>query len=253
MTDNSLMEGFRSHVRPFTVRITGEWTQTEQPMKSTASGIVIGDAKDPEGNRWLAVATARHVVEDLPTTEVRWRLTRHAEDGEQPRVAELKTHGLAELSDEWPLVRPMRPGYDAAAFCVPNLCADGRPFVEDDESLPRVLAPEIILNPGNNVAWAGYPLFVERDLGAPQLCFYRGSIAATITSAEVPIYLVDGHVAQGVSGGPVWYSNENGHRVVGVVSGYRPHGEPQAMAGLCHFVPLNLLLDRLVNFPVRIR
>lgn len=244
---NLLCDGFLSDIRPFTVLIRAAWEQTGQPMKAIASGIVIGDAEVPSGERWLAVATARHVVEDLPTTEVRWSLTRETAEGERSRVVQLETHGLRELSADYPIIRPSTPQYDAAAFCFANVCADGQPFVDDDESLPAVLAPEVILTPGNEIAWAGYPAFVENALSAPQLCFYRGSVAATITSTQIPMYLVDGHVAQGVSGGPVWYSNEDGHRVVGVVSGYQPHGEPHAMAGLCHFVPINLLLDQLIQ------
>jgi hypothetical protein len=71
------------------------------------------------------------------------------------------------------------------------------------------------LDIGFEVGWLGYP-YIEPYV----LCFFSGCISAR--REERKAYLIDGVSINGVSGGPVFYSNEaDGVKIVGIVSAYK--------------------------------
>ena len=241
-----LVEGFREKFATYIVHISAEWDSSGQPDGMQATGFIAATA-EADGNAYCAVITARHVVEDRPTHEIRWKLTRHAEPGQEKATYEFKSSGLIGPLTTIPgFIRTDQPDYDAAAIVIPLEAGVSPPFFDVENELPpSVIAPDKAIVAGVDIAWAGYPGIITNVLKRPQLCFYRGMISATVLDISHGMYIVDGHAAQGVSGGPVWHSDETGHRIVGVVSSYlAPGGE---MPGLCHFAPVNILIDHLIR------
>ena len=101
------------------------------------------------------------------------------------------------------------------------------PFPLPDSLL--ALAPQgKRLRQGVNLGWVGFPGFA-----AHELCFFTGHISAYLESRE--IYLVDGVVINGVSGGPAFIAEKaGGITLAGVITAYIPNranGEP--LPGLC--------------------
>ncbi len=242
-----LVDGFRDHFGKFIVHISASWSATGEPDGTQGTGFIAATATT-DGNSYCAVITARHVVVDRPTREICWRLTRHAERGQPSRTCEFTSPGLIEPVSTGPgFIRSNEAGYDAAAIVIPIEAGHAAPFVDlENEAPPTIIDPNEVVREGVEIAWAGYPGVITAALERPQLCLYRGTVSATVLDVgPAGMYCVDGHVARGVSGAPVWHSDETGHRIIGVVSGYWVPGEE--MPGLCHFTPVNLLVDELMN------
>jgi trypsin-like peptidase len=71
------------------------------------------------------------------------------------------------------------------------------------------------INIGVEVGWLGYP-----SIEPQTLCFFSGSVSARREDRSA--YLIDGVAINGVSGGPVIFSDEtDGAQFVGIVSAYR--------------------------------
>jgi len=69
---------------------------------------------------------------------------------------------------------------------------------------------------GVEVGWLGYPSVAPRNL-----CFFSGNISG---KQESSTYLIDGVAINGVSGGPVFYRDNNkGLRIIGTISAYLPN------------------------------
>ena len=241
-----LVVGFRDHFAKFIVHIGASWNDTGEPRTMQATGFIAAAGEDDKGNSYCAVVTARHVVVDRPAREVRWKLTRHAEPGQPNATYEFTLPGLIEpVAAGLGFIRTNEPEYDAAAIMLPLESGVMPPFFDpENEGSPTIIEPSAVLLAGGEVAWAGYPAVITQVLKRPQLCLYRGMVSATVLDEPPGMYCVDGHIARGVSGAPVWNSDESGHRIIGVVSGYWPGGE---MPGLCHFAPVNLLINELAS------
>jgi len=71
---------------------------------------------------------------------------------------------------------------------------------------------------GNEIAWCGFPSVAKN-----KLCFFAGHISCYIEESK--IYLIDGVVINGVSGGPVFYENIKTKKpeICGVVTNYAPN------------------------------
>ncbi|MCH8822338.1 MAG: trypsin-like peptidase domain-containing protein [Planctomycetes bacterium] len=237
-----LIDGFRDHIAKFIVHIEATWDESGETKTMHATGFIAAPASHESYSEELCVViTARHVVADLPTHEVRWKLTRYAEPGQQNATFEFKLPGLMPSFSKIPgVIRTFKPNYDAAAIVIPLVAGVTPPFLEVEKELfPPVIAPGNAVRSGTEIAWAGYPFLITQFLKRPQLCVYRGMVSAAVLDIDPGMYIVDGHAAQGVSGGPVWHSDDKSHRIIGVVSSYLLHGGE--MPGLCHFTPVNQL------------
>ncbi len=86
---------------------------------------------------------------------------------------------------------------------------------------------------GMDVAWLGYP-----SVASDALCLFRGVISAT--SLDTQMYLVDGTVIPGLSGGPVFDVKGN---IIGIVSKYL--GDQDTSSGLIEIAPVSELKTTL--------
>jgi hypothetical protein len=103
-------------------------------------------------------------------------------------------------------------------------------FFPDELVFPESLIPlrpiESPLRIGADVGWVGYPHLEPRTL-----CFFSGNVSAR--RADRGSYLVDGVAINGVSGGPVIFSDGSDIHVVGIVTAYRPNRQQgDALPGL---------------------
>lgn len=183
----------------------------------------------------IVIATAKHVLEFPEDAHVRWRFERLAEDGQITGECRF-TVDEADVA-----TRPHRYyKYADIGFCVvppPEQQSAGQ-LVEANLAPLRCIAEDRRLCPGTRVAWAGYPGSVESFLRRPQLCYFEGSVSAFYSEGSRGLYIVDGHNAFGVSGGPVWYKDDKSGEIMiaGIVSGYCQHDK---LPGFCVFEPIN--------------
>ena len=81
---------------------------------------------------------------------------------------------------------------------------------------PLPFSPVISTIPiGASVGWVGFP-----GLAANNLCFFSGAISSRLPPGKFPCYLIDGVAIGGVSGGPIFYRDSKGLKVIGVISAY---------------------------------
>jgi hypothetical protein len=74
-----------------------------------------------------------------------------------------------------------------------------------------------------------------------ELCYFEGVVSAVPSNPQV--YLVDGHAASGVSGGPMWFLADDGDAIItGVCISYN---WPKDLPGLVGFCPLQVLLRNI--------
>ncbi|MCH8851583.1 MAG: trypsin-like peptidase domain-containing protein [Planctomycetes bacterium] len=184
----------------------------------------------------IIVATARHLLEFPVDARVTWCFQCLAEDGSV--VGECRF-----ASDESkPEERPYRFYKHAdVGFCVlppQEQVSEGQPVRDDLIPLP-VISQGRRLAQGARVAWAGFPLKVEKFLGQPQLCYFEGVVSAFHADGSRGRYVVDGHNARGVSGGPVWHWPDSGTgiEIAGIVAAYGL--QESDMPGFCVFEPIN--------------
>lgn len=231
----SLPKVFEDSIAPCVVLIES----SNDTSRAWGSGVVISGA---EGN--ALVVTARHLVDGYSGADVTWRISRRFGRRETTRTVEFRSKAnLYTGRSDAGFMIPRDARYDVAQILVPAECTDGSSFMEDDGGTLSLLEPGFWLNQGAEIAWAGFPSVAQNCVERPVLCLYRGIVSATVaTDEDPPIYFVDGHIAPGVSGGPVWSLDPRGPLLVGVVSSY--WGD-KYMPGLCHVVPLNPLGDYL--------
>ena len=99
-----------------------------------------------------------------------------------------------------------------------NSQANGDHEVHPDLPMPVVYRflerNEPALAVGMEFGWLGFPRIADG------LCFFSGRVSAIVDEAH---FLVDGTTIHGVSGGPVFCITENGPRIVGSITTYRPN------------------------------
>jgi hypothetical protein len=96
---------------------------------------------------------------------------------------------------------------------------------------------------GTRVAWAGFPSLVEERVGSHNLCYFEGIVSCVAN--QPPIYWIDGHVSNGVSGGPLWVCDAAGNpMVIGIAANYTVLNASD-VPGLAGFTPLQVLLNFL--------
>ena len=183
----------------------------------------------------LVLATAAHVLRFPPDTErVAWTLQQFDQDGYVERELRTETPGAREGSIQF----SRNDKFDSGVCILPNRTTDGEPFTRDNERPLRMIAKESMAPEGTRVGWAGFAGIVEEYLKHPQLCYFEGVISAAVNRPERPVYIVDGHSAHGVSGGPLWrWTDENQVEVIGIMSAYRG-SKMMGLPGFCVFEPI---------------
>jgi hypothetical protein len=90
-------------------------------------------------------------------------------------------------------------------------------------SLINLLPPNSPIAIGNEVGWLGFP-----GIAHDTLCFFNGSVSARLEPRMA--YFIDGVAINGVSGGPVIYSDPaHGAQIVGIVSAYHANRQTEGV------------------------
>jgi hypothetical protein len=206
-------------LRPYIVRI--EWSAELGALgncrRGTGSVIVSTMSR-----QFIFIATAHHVVPMQADEETGVIVVRIWRDAFPDRVLQFKMIPNEPVNAK----RVFLSGSFADATCLvlPDTCENGRSFLEPGEVSIPIASGNMAPGPSTRIAWAGYPGFLSEPhiLGRTVLCYFEGSVSALIDDSERQVFIVDGHAMQGVSGGPVWWQNEETGRieVIGVMSGY---------------------------------
>ncbi len=244
------LKAFTHYIRPFVVEIRTRWQPVgEKARQQTGTGTIVSRLRREDGRLLCVVATAKHVLppsiihdaldHSLPERRpaLEYRITRSLTD--HPRTVTLR-FGPNVPPPEIQTFIHSDASYDGALFAFPSVSEDGSPFIDEAEQTPKLFDPRKIHDVGAPIAWAGYPALARDLVGHQQVCYYEGRISATINRA-IPLYLADGHVSYGVSGGPVWSADDGAefaYGLIGLVTSYQ--GETD-VPGLCVFTPLNPL------------
>jgi hypothetical protein len=146
-----------------------------------------------QNKSFLGIATARHVVS-------------YADEWQQPIRIHHYPSSTTKFMKEDDRIILSDPNTDSAVIL----------FQPGDLGLPKELIPLLpssaSLDIGTEIGWLGYP-----GLAASTLCFFSGNVSARSDHS----YLIDGVAINGVSGGPVIYSNDtDGVQFIGTVSAY---------------------------------
>ena len=156
-----------------------------------------------EDQIFCGIATALHVVS-------------HADKWQQPIRILHYSSGETVLLEENDRVIYMDWETDSAILLFPK---DNFPFLPEQ---PEDIFPnDSIINIGVEVGWLGFPAVVPY-----KLCFFSGKISAlreysSERYGDRNAYLIDGVAINGVSGGPVIYSNPaDGIQIVGTITAY---------------------------------
>ena len=205
----------------------------------SALGTAFCIARLEKSNR-LILATAGHVISQLPKDTINWTLWQFDENGSVEREMRFTT----------------RPS-DAEPICIYHKSIDIGFIVlpsEDDAGKTIALPHEAPLPPiedtrriteGTRVGWAGFPCVLDELMGEPRLCYFEGVVSAFYSRPDEPMYIVDGHCAPGVSGGPMWNwpANHENIEVFAIVTAYGMADD--GVPGFCMSVPINPLIQRL--------
>jgi hypothetical protein len=256
MRRDNLEIAFHERIAPQTVLIhrsyrdeNGEWCE------DSATGVIIGHG-EPQGSKYIKIATTGHLLTDSDDNFISWRVSRTSvgpKGNSSVRVVEFETDKPLLQSPGVPgVIRPHDIRQcDIGYFAIPNSAKtpDGSdaPFLETDLHKPLRLVPRKGQPlPGTRVAWAGFPSLVELRVGSHNLCHFEGILSCVANNP--PLYLVDGHVSNGVSGGPLWICDTDGTpMVIGIVSNYTT-STASNVPGLAGFAPLQTLLNYLRDY-----
>lgn len=215
---------------PRVFRIETQWSRN----RAVGTSFCIGRLK--ESNR-LVLATAAHMIEFPPNETVQWLVQQFDERGNLERQMRF-TRGESEgesICSRYKLA-------DIGFLALPAEDERGTPFALPGEVPLMSIHERQHVCEGGRVGWAGFAGQVEDYLGRPQLCYFEGVVSAFSEARDKLVYVVDGHAAPGVSGGPVWHWPDGGDRIetVGVVSAYGL--SEGALPGFCVFTPINPLM-----------
>ena len=205
---------------------------------SIGTGFVIGKMRDSQS---LVIATAKHVL-DFPKDEtVQWKVQQFNESAEVTR--ELTFCTSQKLKGNVPY--RIHDQLDVGLCILPNRDSSQKLFAYENENPLQIIGRQLGASTGTRVAWSGFPVCVEQNLGFPQLCYFEGVISSMVNREDCKIYIVDGHAAPGVSGGPVWYLNEEVDRyeIIGIVCKYVQSDID--LPGFCFFEPINPVMGYL--------
>ena len=149
--------------------------------------------------QWYSVATAMHVVDHADKWQQPIQLRHHSSD----KTAFLKAAERVILTD-----------METDSAVILFFPKDKSVFPPFDNPIP-LYPNDSSLSIGVEVGWLGFP-----NVEPNELCFFSGKISANLKDRKK--YLIDGVAIHGVSGGPVFFSNDtDGVQIVGTVSAYQ--------------------------------
>lgn len=221
---SDLSNAFHETFRPLIVHITVSCPRLGPPWAGT--GCIMGVMANPKHEPRAVIATAGHVVRSAEDEEVEWTVRRVNKAGRLTRSITFTTPAEHPGPEVHRYIADDR--LDLGCIIAAATADDGKSFLNPGplhgvEKGPPLINPNVALGEGTRVAWAGFPGGLAQHLGFPQLAYYEGVIAATVYSdGHPPLYVLDGHNARGVSGGPVWAWDDErkGPELVGVISSY---------------------------------
>ncbi len=182
------------------------------------TGFVVSLGYDRQTSEAYAIiATAWHVIADLPNTSDDIKLT--STDKGKVLSSDKDLIAFHPLGDE---------GYDTGLIIVKT----GEPLLKESELLP-IYPFDSVLARGADIGWLGFPGLAEHEL-----CFFHGFISGYLN--DPPTYLVDGVAIHGVSGGPAF---DNRAHLIGMVSAYIPNriDRQTTLPGLLALTPINAI------------
>jgi len=219
------------HISKSIFRIESTWTSGT----ASATAFVIAMLAN---SRKLILATAKHVVEVPEDQDVYWKIQQFNDASEIVREVSFGTIKAAKGDVPYRTNNDL----DVGIFMLPANGNDNKPLAREGEEPLQTIDILSGASTGTRVAWAGFPAIVEEALGFPQLCYFEGVISTMVNRADKRMYVVDGHGAPGVSGGPVWQWSEDNDRpeIIGIVSNYQHAGD--GIPGFCFFETINTVL-----------
>jgi len=230
MSESELSTAFREVLRPSVVMVLARKPDVDPDLVGVGTGCIIGYMRGNGGPPRAIVATAGHVLRHNADELLEVTVVRETTEGQGGRVATVMSDQVDKDGSYIVFYRDMS-SLDLGFIVVPHECPDGQRFLSEDEGGQptehgtEVMQPHLLVTEGTQVAWAGYPRGVHQRLGERVLCYYEGVVSATYNDPDSPMYIIDGHTDNGVSGGPVWVWNEQrtgGARaqLVGVITEY---------------------------------
>lgn len=150
-------------------------------------------------NMLCGVATAMHIVA-------------HADEWQQP--IRLRHHSSGKTVFLEVNERVVFPSQETDSAVIVFAKKSKSKFPLPDNPIP-LFPNDSPLSIGVAVGWLGFP-----NVEPNELCFFSGKISANLKDRKK--YLIDGVAIHGVSGGPVFFSNDtDGVQIVGTVSAYQ--------------------------------
>lgn len=182
------------------------------------TGFIVAKFSNPDKLDFI-IGTAKHVFKELPEYEnIHWTIEKFDMWGNKIEEFIFKTN----LEEKGKSAIRVHSEFDIALLTIPKL------ITHNNKPL-RVIDPRITIGPGTKVGWAGFPVFAEKKTLRTHPCYFEGVISTTVDHEGKLFYLVDGHGGKGISGGPLWYWNDEefNYEVIGVCSGYVPGDETE--------------------------
>ncbi|MBI3469564.1 MAG: hypothetical protein HY000_41715 [Planctomycetes bacterium] len=221
-------------IRSSIFRVEAQWLGGS----ATATAFVVAMLRE---SKKLVLATAKHVLDVPEDRDVLWAIQQFDEYGKVARQVSFGTNKARKGDVPYRTHNTL----DVGIFVLPAVDDKKKALAAEGEFPVRTIDMRCGASTGTRVAWAGFPGIVEAALGFPQLCYFEGVISAMVNRLDQRMYVVDGHAAHGVSGGPVWqWSNERDRlEVLGIVCNYQHFAD--GLPGFCFFEPINPVLDYL--------
>lgn len=255
--DSTLVQSFHSQIQKSIVYI--ERTCLESQETYSGTGSVIGFQTNGDDGWLPIIVSAGHVLRKAPNAESRFKIQKfNWSDPAHPiaRTLEFVTGGK-EGRDPCTVTYdgPFNEIVDVGFIRGPKKCIDGDDFFEEliggfpSSGTTGIETGWNYALEGTRVAWAGFPLISTIAAKRPQPCYFEGCVSSVILRDDYHLYLLDGHNASGVSGGPVWtIDSDNGRaKIIGVVSGYHSHKNSPELPGLVHVAPIQPIRVYLEN------
>jgi hypothetical protein len=210
---------------------------TSSGGRFTGTGFVAGVY---EVNQKLScvLATAKHLVIKLREDEnVLWEVQKINWHGDV--VGEVKFESNISKLGNGPV--RLYQDTDIAMLAIPIVDFPIKPV--------RIIHPSYEVYPGTRVGWAGFPSFTRKRTNDRQYpCYFEGVISSVVIEKGRLFYFVDGHGGEGVSGGPLWYWNDeqSNYEVIGICSQYLKAGDTNLAApGMVVFESVKPLITYL--------
>ena len=206
-------------------------------INAWGTGFTVAKYKNPD-KLALVLATAKHVISFPESETVQWNIEQFDWRGDIKRKLSFKSNNALMKAS------PIRVhnNFDMGAVFIPKF-AD---TLED--KVLRTICSSYAIQPGTKVGWAGFPALTSYKTLDDRPCYFEGVISSVFDVGYRLYYIIDGHSANGVSGGPVWcwHDEESNYEIIGVVPEYISIPNTN-LPGLCVFESINPLMSYLTT------